>query len=246
MNTVTTFLMKQVGPRPVIDLARRMGITGDIPEVPSIALGTVDLSVYEMVGSYTTFANKGRYVQQIMVTRIEDKNGVVLEEFTPESRQVMSDRDAYVILKLLMGVTEDGMGYRLRHNYGKNFYRNKAVTGYPYEFTNEIAGKTGTTQNNSDGWFMGAVPNLITGVWTGCEDRAAHMGGGFGTYYGQGATAALPIWAVYMKKNYANPDLGISASPFERPKGELGIDVDCLPTTFDFDSGEGDDFYENF
>ena len=246
MNTVTTFLMKQVGPRPVIDLARRMGITGNIPEVPSIALGTVDLSVYEMVGSYTTFANKGRYVQPIMVTRIEDKNGVVIEEFTPESRQVMSDRDAYVILKLLMGVTEDGTGYRLRHNYGKNFYRNNAVTGYPYEFTNEIAGKTGTTQNNSDGWFMGAVPNLITGVWTGCEDRAAHMGGRFGTYYGQGATAALPIWAVYMKKNYANPDLGISASPFERPRGELRIDVDCLPTTFDFDSEEGEDFVENF
>ena len=246
MNTVTTFLMKQVGPRPVINLARRMGITGEIPEVPSIALGTVDLSVYEMVGSYTTFANKGRYVQPIMVTRIEDKNGVVLEEFTPETRQVMSDRDAYVILKLLMGVTEDGTGIRLRHDLGKNFYRNNAVTGYPYKFTNEIAGKTGTTQNNSDGWFMGAVPNLITGVWTGCEDRAAHMGGRFGTYYGQGATAALPIWAVYMKKNYANPDLGISASPFERPKRELGIDVDCLPTTFDFDSGEGDDFDENF
>ena len=246
MNTVTTFLMKQVGPRPVINLARRMGITGEIPEVPSIALGTVDLSVYEMVGSYTTFANKGRYVQPIMVTRIEDKNGVVLEEFTPETRQVMSDRDAYVILKLLMGVTEDGTGIRLRHDLGKNFYRNNAVTGYPYKFTNEIAGKTGTTQNNSDGWFMGAVPNLITGVWTGCEDRAAHMGGGFGTYYGQGATAALPIWAVYMKKNYANPDLGISASPFERPKGALGIDVDCLPTTFDFDGGEGDDFDENF
>ena len=246
MNTVTTFLMKQVGPRPVINLARRMGISGHIPEVPSIALGTVDLSVYEMVGSYTTFANKGRYVQPIMVTRIEDKNGVVLEEFTPEMRQVMSDRDAYVILKLLMGVTEDGTGIRLRHDLGKNFYRNNIVTGYPYKFTNEIAGKTGTTQNNSDGWFMGAVPNLITGVWTGCEDRAAHMGGGLGTYYGQGATAALPIWAVYMKKNYANPDLGISASPFERPKGALGIDVDCLPTTFDFDGGEGDDFDENF
>ena len=246
MNTVTTFLMKQVGPRPVINLARRMGISGHIPEVPSIALGTVDLSVYEMVGSYTTFANKGRYVQPIMVTRIEDKNGVVLEEFTPEMRQVMSDRDAYVILKLLMGVTEDGTGIRLRHDLGKNFYRNNIVTGYPYKFTNEIAGKTGTTQNNSDGWFMGAVPNLITGVWTGCEDRAAHMGGGLGTYYGQGATAALPIWAVYMKKNYANPDLGISASPFERPKGALGIDVDCVPTTFDFDSGEGDDFDENF
>ena len=245
MNTVTTFLMKQVGPRPVIDLARKMGITGDIPEVPSIALGTVDLSVYEMVGSYTTFANKGRYVQPIMITRIEDKNGVVLEEFTPETRQVMSDKDAYVILKLLMGVTEDGTGSRLRHDYGSKFYRNNAVTGYPYKFTNEIAGKTGTTQNQSDGWFMGAVPNLITGVWTGCDDRAAHFGGGFGTYYGQGATAALPIWAVYMKKNYANPKLGISLEPFERPRGDLGVDVDCISTSFDF-PGEGDDFDEEF
>ena len=231
MNTVTTFLMKQIGPRPVIDLARRMGITGDIPEVPSIALGTVDLSVYEMVGSYTTFANKGRYVEPIMITRIEDKNGVVLEEFTPMTRQVIGEKDAYAILKLLMGVTEDGTGQRLRHNLGKNFYRNKAVTGYPYEFTNEIAGKTGTTQNNSDGWFMGVVPNLITGVWTGCEDRAAHFGGGLGTYYGQGATTALPIWAVYMKKNYANPDLGVSQAPFERPKGQLDIDVDCEGST---------------
>ena len=241
MNTVTTFLMKQIGPRPVINLARKMGITGDIPEVPSIALGTVDLSVYEMVGSYTTFANKGRYVEPIMITRIEDKNGVVLEEFTPETRQVIGEKDAYAVLKLLMGVTEDGTGVRLRHNLGKNFYRNKAVTGYPYEFKNEIAGKTGTTQNNSDGWFMGVVPNLITGVWTGCEDRAAHFGGGWGTYYGQGATAALPIWAVYMKKNYANPELGISQEPFERPVGKLDIDVDCEGIST---GGGADDFDE--
>jgi len=241
MNTVTTFLMKQIGPRPVINLARKMGITGDIPEVPSIALGTVDLSVYEMVGSYTTFANKGRYVEPIMITRIEDKNGVVLEEFTPETRQVIGEKDAYAVLKLLMGVTEDGTGVRLRHNLGKNFYRNKAVTGYPYEFKNEIAGKTGTTQNNSDGWFMGVVPNLITGVWTGCEDRAAHFGGGWGTYYGQGATAALPIWAVYMKKNYANPELGISQEPFKRPKGKLDIDVDCEGVST---GGGTDDFDE--
>ena len=227
MNTVTTFLMKQIGPRPVIKMARQMGITSDIPEVPSIALGTVDLSVYEMVGSYTTFANKGRYVEPIMITRIEDKNGVVLEEFTPKTNQVIGEKEAYAVLKLLMGVTEDGTGQRLRHDLGKKFYRNDAVTGYPYGFTNEIAGKTGTTQNNSDGWFMGVVPNLITGVWTGCEDRAAHFGGGWGTYYGQGATTALPIWAVYMKKNYENPDLGISMDPFERPKGKLDIDVDC-------------------
>ena len=136
-----------------------------------------------------------------------------------------------------MGVTEDGTGQRLRHNYGEKFYRNNAVTGYPYEFTNEIAGKTGTTQNNSDAWFMGVVPNLITGVWTGCEDRAAHFGGGWGTYYGQGATSALPIWGVYMKKNYANPELGISMDPFERPQGKLDIDVDCNTATTDLETG---------
>lgn len=234
MNTITTYLMKEIGPRPVIDLARKMGIESEIPEQPSIALGTVDLSVYEMVGSYTTFANKGRYTQPIMITRIEDKNGVVLEEFTPESHQVLGEKDAYVILKLLMGVTEKGSGERLRHNLGKNYYIDHCVTGYPYEFRNEIAGKTGTTQNNSDGWFIGAVPNLITGVWTGCEDRSAHFGGYLGTYFGQGATTALPIWALYMKKNYGNPDLGVSSKPFERPKGDLGIQVDCGATQSGF------------
>ncbi|MGD2003855.1 MAG: transglycosylase domain-containing protein [Flavobacteriales bacterium] len=235
MNTITTFLMKQVGPGPVISLARKMGVTSEIPNAPSIALGTVDLSVYEMVGAYTTFANKGRYVEPIMITRIEDKNGVVLEEFSPESRQVMSDKDAYTILKLLMGVTEGGTGIRLRHKYAS--YREDVITGYPYEFTNEIAGKTGTTQNQSDGWFMGAVPNLITGIWTGCEDRSAHFGS---TYYGQGAATALPIWGLYMKKNYSNPDLGVSQDPFERPMGDLGIDVDCLPKN---ESGDFDEVF---
>lgn len=235
MNTITTFLMKQVGPGPVISLARKMGVTSEIPNAPSIALGTVDLSVYEMVGAYTTFANKGRYVEPIMITRIEDKNGVVLEEFSPESRQVMSDKDAYAILKLLMGVTEGGTGIRLRHKYAS--YREDVITGYPYEFTNEIAGKTGTTQNQSDGWFMGAVPNLITGIWTGCEDRSAHFGS---TYYGQGAATALPIWGLYMKKNYSNPDLGVSQDPFERPMGDLGIDVDCLPKN---ESGDFDEVF---
>ena len=225
MNTITTFLMKQVGPNQVIDLARKMGIKSEIPAVPSIALGTVDLSVYEMVGSYTTFANKGRYMEPIMVTRIEDKNGVILDEFTPESRQVMGEKEAYVILQLLKGVTEDGTGKRLRLKGGS--YRQNVVTGFPYGFENEIAGKTGTTQNQSDGWFMGVVPNLITGVWTGCEDRSAHFGGGLGTYYGQGATTALPIWALYMRKNYANPELGISKAPFEKPNGDLGVKIDC-------------------
>ena len=221
-NTVTTFLMKQIGPGQVLSLAQKMGVKNEIPVQPSIALGTVDLTVYEMVGSYTTFANKGIYTEPIMVTRIEDKNGVVLEEFIPQTNEVMTEEDAYVITNLLKGVTKSGTGVRLRTT-GAN-YPNKVVTGYPYAFTNPIAGKTGTTQMNADGWFMGMVPNLITGIWTGCEDRSAHFGA---TVYGQGATTALPIWGIYMRKCYADKNLNISQEDFEKPEGELSIELDC-------------------
>ncbi len=222
-NTVTTYLMKQIGPGPVIELARKMGVEEDIPIQPSIALGTVDLSVYEMVGSYTTFANKGVYTEPIMVTRIEDKNGVVLDEFIPLTNEVMGEEDAYVITNLLKGVTLSGTGRRLRFK-SEDHYANNVVTGFPYGFENPIAGKTGTTQRNADGWFMGMVPNLITGVWTGCEDRAAHFGN---TYYGQGATTALPIWGLYMRKCYADAALKISKEDFERPESEISIQLDC-------------------
>jgi penicillin-binding protein 1A len=214
--------MKQVGPRPVINLLRDMGVKAPIDTQPAIALGAVDLSVHEMVGSYTTFANKGVYTQPIAVTRIEDKNGVVLEEFTPFTREVMSAKDAYVVLNLLQGVTSYGTGARLRSRGGR--YLNDVVTGFPYAFTNPIAGKTGTTQNNSDGWFMGTVPNLVTGVWSGCEDRAAHFGA---TYYGQGATVSLPTWALFMEKCYADPSLSISKGKFEKPEGSLEVALDC-------------------
>ena len=176
-----------------------------------------------MVGTYTTFLNKGVYTQPISVLRIEDKNGVVLADFIPETKEVMSEENAYVIIDLLKSVTEEGTGKRLRLGDLGNYYRG-SVTGHPYLFKNEIIGKTGTTQMNSDGWFMGGVPNLITGVWTGCEDRAAHFGA---TFYGQGATTALPIWALFMKKCYANKALNISQENFERPKGELSIQLDC-------------------
>jgi len=221
-NTITTYLMKQIGPGPVIELARKMGVKSEIPMQPSIALGTVDLSVYEMVGTYTTFANKGIYTEPIMVTRIEDKNGVVLDEFIPQTNEVMTEEDAYIVANLLKGVTQSGTGVRLRTS-GAN-YTDNHVTGYPYKFTNPIAGKTGTTQSNADGWFMGMVPNLITGVWTGCEDRSAHFGA---TMYGQGATTALPVWALFMRKCYANEKLGISIADFERPEGEMTIDLNC-------------------
>lgn len=239
VNTVTTYLMKQIGPAPVSNLAKKMGVTNEIPVQPSIALGTVDLTVYEMVGSYTTFANKGIYTEPIMVTRIEDKNGVVLEEFIPETREVMTEEDAYVITNLLKGVTRGGTGTRLRSKGGR--YMNDVVTGFPYGFENPIAGKTGTTQNNSDGWFMGMVPNLITGAWTGCEDRAAHFGA---TYYGQGATTALPIWALYMRKCYADANLEVSKADFERPEGELQIELDCDKYNRSSDIDETDEFSE--
>lgn len=225
VNTITARLMDKVGPEPVVELARKLGIESDIPAVPSIALGTADLSVYEMVGAYSTFANKGVYTKPVMVTSIEDKNGTVLFQFSPETRDVLSEETAYVTVKLMEGVTQSGSGGRLRGK-GREKYRadyREVVTGYPYEFTNSIAGKTGTTQNQSDGWFMGIVPNLVTGVWVGAEDRAAHFKS---ITYGQGASMALPIWGVYMKSCYADEDLGISKEDFEKPLN-LSINVDC-------------------
>jgi penicillin-binding protein 1A len=222
VNSITTYLMKQVGPEPVIRLLNEMGVKDEIDPQPSIALGTVDLSVYDMVGAYTTFANKGVYMQPIFITRIEDKNGVILEEFSPKTNEVMSAQDAYVVLDLLKGVTLSGTGVRLRSSWGT--YPEDVVTGFPYKFSNPIAGKTGTTQNNADGWFMGVVPNLITGIWGGCEDRSAHFGS---TTFGQGATLSLPVWGIYMRKCYGNPALGISKSDFERPIEPLSIELNC-------------------
>ena len=194
INTVTAYIMKQFGPHAVVDLARKIGIQSKILAVPSLCLGTFDLSVYEMVGAYSTFVNKGVWVEPIFITRIEDKNGVVLEEFTPKTQEAMSRETADIMVRMLQGVVDgvyspaagktQGTGVRLRFKYG---------------FENEIGGKTGTTQNQSDGYFMGITPNLVTGVWSGCEDRAAH----FRTIqYGQGANMALPIFAEFMKRVY--------------------------------------------
>lgn len=224
VNTITAFLMKQVRPRPVIEMARNLGVEGDIPEQPAICLGTPDLSLAEMVGAYGTFANQGIYTKPTAVLRIEDKYGVVLADFTPMTREVMSAETAYTAVNLLEGVTQYGTGVRLRTQYGNYSYLNDVVTGYPYKFTNPIAGKTGTTQNHSDGWFMGMVPNLVTGVWVGAEDRAAHFRS---IAYGQGATMALPIWAMYMNKCYADPGLQVSQDEFNEPEGGVTIQLDC-------------------
>jgi len=221
VNVITAKLIDMVHPKTVVNLAHSVGIESDILEVPSIALGTVDLSLYEMVGAYSTFANKGLRVEPMMLLKIEDKNGTVLEQFMPNSKEAISEESAYVVINLLEGVTESGSGIRLRTS-GAN-YADDIVTGYPYQFTNPIAGKTGTTQNQSDGWFMGIVPNLATGVWVGGEDRAVHFAG---IGKGQGATMALPIWGLYYKKLYADPTLNVSKEAFERPE-ELTIEIDC-------------------
>ncbi|MDG1911838.1 MAG: transglycosylase domain-containing protein [Flavobacteriaceae bacterium] len=225
VNTVSARLMDLVGPRPVINLARKMGISSNIPAVPSIALGTPDISLFEMVGAYSTFANQGIYVKPVMVTRIEDKNGRALYEVVPETQDVLSEEVAYVTINLMQGVTQHGSGARLRHAglEKSNYVYEKVVTGYPYVFENPIAGKTGTTQNQSDGWFMGMVPNLATGVWVGGEDRSIHFKE---IAFGQGATMALPIWGSYMKSLYERPELGISTEDFIPPE-LLTIAVDC-------------------
>lgn len=244
INTITARLIDRVGPEPVIDLVKKMGVnTDNMPAVPSIALGTPDVSVFEMVGAYSTFANEGVYVEPILIQRIEDKNGTVLYQNVPKTKDVISNETAFVTVSLMEGVTQSGSGSRLRGTgrEGSAIYKN-AVTGYPYNFTNPIAGKTGTTQNNSDGWFMAMVPNLVTGVWVGGDDRATHFRS---TGYGQGATMALPIWGMYMKSCYADKDLDVSTGNFKRP-ANLSIETDCsrwrqgdpdieeIPDEFDF------------
>ncbi|MFL2612783.1 MAG: transglycosylase domain-containing protein [Flavobacteriaceae bacterium] len=242
-NTISAQLIDKVGPRPVANLARNLGVSSNIPNVPAIALGTPDLSVYEMVGAYGAFANKGIFVKPIMVTKIEDKNGTIVYQSKPETRDVLSEESSYVTLKLLEGVTKFGSGARLRHEIPedeRNYVYKNVVTGYPYKFDNAIAGKTGTTQNQSDGWFIGMVPNLVTGVWVGGEDRSVHFKE---IAYGQGATMSLPIWGLFMKKCYEDEELQISKEDFEEPE-VLSIELDCskvLPAESESDESDIND-----
>lgn len=221
VNIISAKLIDRTGPEAVVELTKKLGVTSEIPVQPSIALGAVDITVQDMVAAYSTFANQGVYIKPQFISRIEDKNGAVVFEPVPESHDVLSKDVSFAVIKLLEGVTEGGSGERLRTEGGGS--GDHRWTGYPYVFKNPIAGKTGTSQNQSDGWFIGMVPNLVTGVWVGCEDRSAHFKS---ITYGQGATAALPIWGYFMKKCYEDPDLQISKDEFERPEN-FSIKVDC-------------------
>jgi penicillin-binding protein 1A len=209
-NYISAWLMQQFKPAAVVDLMHKMGVRSFIDPVPSIFLGTSDIKLEEMVGAYGTFANKGVYTRPMYVTRIEDKNGNTISRFSGKIEEVLSEDQAYLMLNLLQGVIKTGSGRRMRVE--------------PYNLMSQIGGKTGTTQNNANGWFMGVTPNLVGGVWTGGEDQSIH----FETLTeGQGANLALPVFAIFLKKVYSDPQLGIlEADEFERP-GNFTMDLDC-------------------
>lgn len=218
INYVTAWVMKQFPPEALVTLVRRLGITSPIDPVPSICLGTPDISVFEMVAANATFANKGTYIQPTFITRIEDKNGKVLEEFFPVTDEVFSEEKAYAMIQLMRGVVDYGTGQRLR---------------FRYNLRNEIAGKTGTTQNNADGWFMGLTPDLVAGCWVGGEERSVHFNS---TNEGQGASMALPIWGKFFQKVYADPNLKISKNGFIKPSSMGDVQLDC--SAFDAQSAK--------
>lgn len=246
MNTITAWIMKQFGPQAVVNQAKAMGITSPLEAVPSLCLGVADLSVYEMVGANATMANKGVYIEPTMYTRIEDKHGNVIVDFKPKTNEAMSEETAYVMLDLMKGVVDgernncigslmknprnvSGTGMRLRGSITES----RPYTGHRYP----IAGKTGTTQNNSDGWFMGLTPDLVTGVWVGAEERSIRFAT---TDMGQGANTALPIWGYFMQKVHADPTLKISSGDFEKPEQPLSIELDCVK--YNLSNGLNNDF----
>ena len=208
-NYISAWLMTQFTPQAVVDLMHRMGIRSFIDPVISIFLGTSDISLEEMVGAYGTFANKGVYVRPMYVTRIEDRNGNVISRFTPKIEEVISEEQAYLMLDLLQGVVNQGSGIGLRVNF---------------KLTNQIGGKTGTTQNHGNGWFMGVTPDLVAGVWSGWEDQSIH----FETLSeGQGAHIALPILGQFLQKLYADPQFAeLETAVFEKPAG-FNMELDC-------------------
>ena len=225
-NWISAYLMNHYGPEAIITHVRRMGVESPIEAVPSICLGSCDLKLIEMVGAMSTFANQGVYIKPMFITRIEDKNGNVIQRFSPEESEAMSEIAAYKTIELMKGVVQSGTGVRLRSLYG---------------FNNPIAGKTGTTQKNSDGYFMGITPDLTTGVWVGAEDRSVHFRS---TRLGQGSHTALPIWALYMKKVYADKNLNFSKGDFAKPYAP-GVDLDF--NCWQSESNENvDEFIDDF
>lgn len=221
-NHATAYLIHLVGASNVAELTRKMGITSKVPSYPSIALGAYEASVYDMVGAYSAFVNHGTWIKPVMILRIETKEGTVIYEHKPEIRKVLNSESAYIMVDMLKGVVDGGTASRLRRaEFG-------GIT-YP------IGGKTGTTNDNSDAWFIGITPQLVTGVWTGCEDRGISFSN---MQYGQGAAAALPVFGLFMKRVYADSKLGYSKEDFPLPPGGLTRVIDCSKYSGVYQGGE--------
>ncbi len=209
LNQISAWVLKQYSPRMAINLSKKMGIRSEIPEVPSICVGAAEIKLSEMVSAYGTFANQGVWTEPIFITRIEDKHGNILATFKPKKREVLSEGTAYRMIDLMKGVVQAGTSTRIWREY---------------KITNPVAGKTGTTNDNSDGWFIGMVPNLVTGVWVGGEERGIRFDYGG---YGQGSSMALPIWGLYMQRVYRDKSLEVSKGKFPLPNSMDGIEIDC-------------------
>ena len=220
-NRISAWVMKQYNPQAVVEVMKRLGIVSPIDPVNSMFLGVSDVTLYEMVGAFNTYANLGVYTKPYFVTRIEDRHGNVIARFQPDRHEAIDAETAYLMLNLLQGVIDEGTGIRLR---GSNLWRERVTQEYG-EFKMPIAGKTGTTQNHSDGWFIGITPKLTAGVWTGADLRSIH----FKTISsGQGANMALPVWGYFYKKVLADPSLGIREEDmqFKKP-AHFNINLDC-------------------
>jgi penicillin-binding protein 1A len=212
VNSITAFMMKKVSPETVVNYAKQMGITSPLEAVPSLCLGAGgDVSIFELVGAYGTFVNKGVWTEPTFITRIEDENGAVLQEFVPKKVEALNEETAYLMLHMLKGATEEPGGTGRGINY-------------ELKVDNEIGAKTGTTQNASDGWFMGVTKDLVSGSWVGGDDRSIHFRS---WVLGQGARTAMPIWTKYMTSVYADKDLAITKGAFDQPMRELSIEIDC-------------------
>ena len=214
MNSITAWLVKEIGPEDVVKYAQRLGITSPIEAVPAVGFGSSDVSIYELAGAYSTFVNKGVWTAPMMVTRIEDKNGNVLREFVAQTREALNEETAYLMTYMMRGAVEEKGGTSIILRNG-------------FKFQNQIAAKTGTTSNYSDGWFMGMTPNLVCGMWVGGEDRSVHFRTGA---YGQGSRLALPIYGIFMQQVYKNnkaKDLDIDTKDFPMPEKPLSIEIDC-------------------
>lgn len=210
-NFATAFVINEVGAASVAALTHKMGITSDVPNYPSISLGAYDASVYDMVGAYAAFVNHGTWIEPTMILRIEDKNGTPIYERTPKVVKALNSESAYIMVDMLRGVVDGGTGSRVRRaDYGG--------------LTIPMGGKTGTTNDNSDAWFIGFTPQLVAGVWTGAEDRGISFSS---MQYGQGAAAALPVFGLFMKKVYSDKSLNYTKMDFPKPPGGMTRVMDC-------------------